>query len=149
MPAFSWIAIRCLYATLLVASRLQIKGREGVPPRGPLIVASNHMSYLDPPLLSLSVPRAITFLAKEGVFFNPAGHLLARGWGAVPVERGGPGDLAALRHAMRVLQRDGVVGLFPEGTRDRGSLIPAKPGVALLATKTQAPILPVGITGTE
>jgi 1-acyl-sn-glycerol-3-phosphate acyltransferase len=148
-PPFYAIATYLLGLTLRVGTRFQVEGKENVPPFGPLLVVSNHMSYLDPPLLSVCIPRHITFLVKVGVYDNPIGFLFSRGWGAVPIERGGPRDLGAMKAALRALRQDRVIGLFPEGTRSRGQLQEAKPGVALLAVRSQAPVLPVAITGTE
>ncbi len=146
---FYVVATWYLRIGLKVGTRLHVEGREAVPPRGPLIIVANHLSYLDPPLLSVCIPRRITFLTKQPMFDNPLGYLMMRAWGAAPIDRGGPGDLGSLKFALALLGRDCVLGMFPEGTRSRGPMRPGKPGVALVAAKSQAPILPIGIFGTE
>ena len=126
----------------------QVEGGENVPPFGPLIVASNHLSNLDPPLLAVSIPRRLRFVAKRTLFRWGLGVFL-RAYGAYPVDRDGA-DAPAMLWALRLLQRDGTLVVFPEGHRNpRGGMRRGQPGLALLAIKSQAPILPVGIVGTE
>ena len=122
------------------------------PRSGPLIIAANHMSNADPPFiggwLAPALRRRPTFLAKEALFDGPLG-LFIRSLGAEPVKAGGS-DIAAYRVAKAVLDRGGVVAILPEGTRSfDGVLAQPKPGVSLLATRTGAPVLPVGISGTD
>jgi 1-acyl-sn-glycerol-3-phosphate acyltransferase len=133
-------------------SRVRVEGLEHVPTHGPLIVVANHMSNADPPLLwGWLVPalgRVPTYLAKAVLFRGPAGAVL-RSFGATPVEAGGS-DMAAYRVAKAALDRGGVVTIMPEGTRSQdGRLSSARPGASLLATRTGAPVLPVGISGTD
>lgn len=147
---FSYRAWRALARfCFTVLGRLEVVGQENIPPFGPLLVVSNHVSYNDPPTLAVSISRPLHFLAKEELFTNP---LLAAGMRSVhvyPLGRASSG-LGAMRTALGLLARDQAVAVFPEGRRSPDhSLIKALPGVAYLAIKSQATILPVGITGTE
>lgn len=130
------------------ACHLKVEGEENVPLVGPLIVVSNHLSYLDPPLISMVLPRETHFLAKRELFDHPVMGMMVRQWNAIPLERGS-GDLGALRASMKALSQNKVLGMFPEGHRSRGPMLKAHPGTALLAHRTEAPILPIAITGTE
>ena len=145
-----------LYKTCNVAQRLtlrafadwKVEGRENVPPMGPLIIVANHQGNCDPPILAASLPRRIWFLAKDGVFKGPVVNWFMRTYGAFPVNRNGA-DIRAYRWTLDQLNHDRPVVIFPEGTRSRGGLRMANPGIAGLVLKSQAPLLPVGITGTE
>jgi 1-acyl-sn-glycerol-3-phosphate acyltransferase len=133
--------------TLRAFADWQVTGRENVPPLGPLIIVANHQSNIDPPLLSTSIPRRITFLAKKGIFKGPVASWYLRSYGAFPLDREGF-DIRAYRWALSQLERSQAIVIFPEGTRSRGGMKKARPGVAKLALMTQASLLPVGITGT-
>ena len=126
----------------------KVEGVDGVPPRGPLLVVANHQSNLDPPMLGASIPRRIYFMAKRGVFKNAPISLFLKAYGAVPLERDGS-DIKAINWALRMLDQDSAIVVFPEGARSPGTMRNAMPGVALIALRSGAPILPVGITGTE
>jgi 1-acyl-sn-glycerol-3-phosphate acyltransferase len=137
---------------LRAIARVRVEGLEGLPTSGPLIIAANHMSNADPPFiggwLGPALRRRPTFLAKDVLFEGPVG-ILIRSLGAEPVKAGGS-DVAAYRTAKAILDRGGVVAILPEGTRSfDGVLGDPKPGVSLLATRTGAPVLPVGISGTD
>ena len=126
-----------------------VEGKEGVPPRGPLIVVSNHLSNADPAFLCASIPRRLHFLGKRELFAIPPVAAFMNAAGVHPMNREGV-DVDALRCNLNLLKNDDVVVLFPEGTRSRtGGMIQARSGVAYLALKSQAPVLPVAITGTE
>ncbi|WP_067934702.1 lysophospholipid acyltransferase family protein [Alicyclobacillus kakegawensis] len=113
--------------------------------QGPLLVAGNHVSMNDPVLLSAFLSPSIRFMAKEELFRVPGVSWLIRRMGAFPVHRRGIG-IGAIRTGLRILEQQGVVGIFPEGTRNRGQgLLPAKPGVGFLAVRTGSVILPVAI----
>jgi 1-acyl-sn-glycerol-3-phosphate acyltransferase len=110
---------------------------------------SNHLSNIDPPLLSASVPRTILFMAKQELFEPGLLRAIVQGYGAFPVRRGQL-DRVALRLAMDELKRGQVVGMFPEGSRSQTQRLQApQPGAALLASHSGAPLLPVAITGSE
>jgi 1-acyl-sn-glycerol-3-phosphate acyltransferase len=134
--------------TLRAFSTWKVNGRENVPPMGPLIIVANHQSNFDPSLLACSIPRTIRFLAKENIFGNPIASWFLYNYGAHPLNREGL-DIAAYRWALDRLSHDEALVLFPEGTRNPGSMGHALPGVTRIALQTQAPILPVGITGSE
>jgi 1-acyl-sn-glycerol-3-phosphate acyltransferase len=125
-----------------------VTGVENVPPWGPLIIVSNHLSQSDPSFIGAAIPRRPRFLAKKELFANPIAGPLIRSYGGFPLNRQG-GDLAAYRWAMKLLERDGTLVLFPEGTRSPTGLRRARDGATRIALASQAPLLPVGITGTE
>lgn len=137
---------------LSLAARVRVEGLADLPRSGPLIVVANHLSNADPPLvvgwLTPALGRPMHILAKESLFVGPVGALL-RSQGVTPVRAGGS-DMEAFRAARSVLERGEVLCIFPEGTRSRsGVLQAAKPGVAMLAARADAPILPVGISGSD
>ncbi|OGG05216.1 MAG: hypothetical protein A3F83_08555 [Candidatus Glassbacteria bacterium RIFCSPLOWO2_12_FULL_58_11] len=121
---------------------------EPIPTEGPLIIASNHSSYLDPPSVGAGIAREIHFLAKRELFKNPFFGALIRFYHAVPIRRAGM-DWEGLARIREILDGGGAVILFPEGTRQRGGSL-GKPrfGVGKLAQETRASILPVYARGT-
>ena len=128
--------------------RIEIKGLENVPKKGALIIASNHLSYLDPMVIGASLNRKIYFIAKKEVFKSMLGRFVLKYLNAFPVDRGNV-DILAFKKAMNILQEEEVLCLFPEGTRSlNGELQELKLGVVKIAMKTGVPILPVGIIGT-
>jgi 1-acyl-sn-glycerol-3-phosphate acyltransferase len=146
--AFYWLMTRLMRSVVLIFGRYEIVGVEHVPAEGPLIVVANHLNNADPPLLGAAIPRRIRFMAKQELFETKAG-VFYRWFGAFPVRRF-EADLAALRQAQGTLKEGGVLGMFPEGHRSHGDgMGPPHPGTALIALRTGAPLLPVGITGTE
>ena len=136
--------------------RPRIIGLENIPSSGPVIVASNHRSFADSMVIPFFVPRKVVFLAKED-YFTGTGikGALVRGWfegiGMVPVDRDDTkAALASLDIALEVLGRGEAFGIYPEGTRSRdGRLYRGRTGVAHLALTSGAPVVPVGLTGTE
>jgi 1-acyl-sn-glycerol-3-phosphate acyltransferase len=127
--------------------RLEIFGRENIPSQGRVILASNHVSYLDPPMVGASCPRIVSFLAKEGLFKNPLFGWFITHLNAFPIKTKS-GDLRALRWAIRELKADRVIVIFPEGGRvEPGMTEEPRRGVGLLIAKTSAPVVPVFIKG--
>lgn len=141
-------AVRFLVALVLrTVFRLEVEGRENVPGRGPVILASNHSSYLDPPVVGVGCPRRVHFMAKEELFSSrPLGALLGS-LGGFPVARG-TADRGALRTARRLLDGGEVLGIFPEGKRGRGALGEGEAGTAWLSVVTGSPVVPVAVIGT-
>lgn len=140
------VAARIMMPTF---GRLEVIGRDHVLREGPLIIAANHRSNADPPLIVEAFPRPVWFMAKRELFDNPiAGHFL-RNVHVYPVDRDGR-DIDAVRWAQATLAEGKALLVFPEGTRNReGGLGPATDGLSYLAARTGAPVIPVGITGSE
>ena len=127
----------------------EVRGREHIPPHGGLIVASNHISFWDPPLVGTAVMRELHFLAKEELFRVPVLGPLIRSFNSIPIRRG-VADLSGLTKAMEVLRAGRALLMFPEGTRARdGELKAARPGVGMLAVATDARIVPAYISGSN
>ena len=127
---------------------LEIRGREHVPRCGGVILAANHMSYLDPPVLGAACPRRVNFLARADLFRHVLLGAFMRGVHVIPLQRE-EADRSAIREAVKRLHCGDVVGIFPEGGRQfSGRLGTAKRGVGLLAVLAKAPIVPVLIHGT-
>jgi len=127
----------------------EVRGREHIPQRGALIVASNHISFWDPPLVGTAAMRELHFLAKEELFRNPVLGSLIRWYHAIPIRRGAV-DMSGLTKAMDVLRAGRALLMFPEGTRARdGELKAARPGVGMLAVATDARIVPTCVTGSD
>ncbi len=115
---------------------------------GPAILAMNHQSFIDPPLAGLCCRREIFFLARRSLLKWPILGPLMPKVGVIPVDRGGAGDMAALKAVIRVLKAGNGALLFPEGTRTKdGSLQPAQAGIGFVIAKTLAPVVPMRIFG--
>jgi 1-acyl-sn-glycerol-3-phosphate acyltransferase len=127
--------------------RMRVEGAGHVPAGGPVILASNHRSNMDPVLLASAVRRPVAYMAKVELFVWPLGWIL-RLIGQFPVQRGGI-DREALRRTSAVLAQGWVLGLFPEGTRGDGSFASVHPGLAYILLRERCPVLPVAIFGTE
>jgi 1-acyl-sn-glycerol-3-phosphate acyltransferase len=128
--------------------RWRVFNPERVPRTGPVILASNHASILDPPLVGSGLTRGCNYLARETLFRFPGIGALLRSWQAVPVDREG-GGAAGLRAILSRLLAGGVIILFPEGTRTKdGHLQKARSGIGLTVIKSTAPVVPVRVFGT-
>ena len=128
---------------------ITVRGGENIPDRGPVLLAINHRSYMDPPYLSMATGRQLHLMAKEQLFHIPVFGPYIRALGAFPVKRGAA-DRGAIRQAIDELKAGHVLGIFPEGTRaDPGTLLPAERGFALIAKQTGIPIVPVALEGTD
>lgn len=137
-----------LRVILRIAFKIRVEGRENVPRQGPVILVANHLSMLDPIVLGCAISRPIRFMAKHELFLNRLFAYVLTRLGAFPVRRG-HADKEAFHTAFEVLSRGQVLGIFPEGTRSlNGELQPPYSGAAILAEKTGAPVVPVGIVGT-
>jgi 1-acyl-sn-glycerol-3-phosphate acyltransferase len=126
-----------------------VRGWEHVPKKGAYILACNHISNLDPPIMGISTPRRLHFMAKIELFENPLrGWWLKKLW-AFPVKRG-EADFGALKQALKALKAGEPVLLFPEGTRRKGDeMLKPQPGSGFLAIKSKAPIVPVLVKGSD
>jgi 1-acyl-sn-glycerol-3-phosphate acyltransferase len=143
-----WAASR----TILFMSRLLWKARaqgvENIPKDGPLIIACNHISLLDPPVMGSFVPRQIAYMAKKELFEIPVLGPAIAAVGAYPVDREGSAT-AAVKRSVEVLRRGGCIGIFPEGGRNLEGDKEARAGVALLASLGKAPVVPAAIIGSD
>lgn len=144
-PGLYDFAAATLRLIFLTAFRTRAYGVENVPRDGALIVACNHLSYLDPPALCFC-PRRISFMAKKELFEIPLLGPLIRGVGAYPVDRRGSAK-TAIKTSLAVLASGGAVGIFPEGTRNLTGEVRPQTGVALLAAMSGAPVLPAFVLG--
>jgi 1-acyl-sn-glycerol-3-phosphate acyltransferase len=152
---FYWVTKYTLGMTLKIVFRPRAWGVRNVPRRGPVIIASNHLSFSDHFFGPLPVPRRVTFLAKAEYFTGPGirGRLTAtffRSAGQIPVDRSGKeAGQAAIREGLGVLSKDELLGIYPEGTRSHdGRLYKGKVGVAVMALKAQVPVIPCAMIGT-
>jgi 1-acyl-sn-glycerol-3-phosphate acyltransferase len=140
-----WSLFRLIYATYF---RWRVYNPENVPSTGPVILASNHASFIDPPLVGSGLNRPVNYLARESLFRFPVIGALLRSWNAVPVDREG-GGASGLRAILDRLFAGGAILLFPEGTRTiNGNLQPARSGIGLTVIKSAAPVVPVRVFGT-
>lgn len=140
-----WLGFRAMFA---VYFRWRVFNPERVPTTGGVILASNHSSFLDPPLVGSGLPRAINYLARESLFRFPGIGALLRSWNSVPVDRDG-GGASGLREIINRLHAGGGIILFPEGTRTPdGKLQPARSGIGLSVIKSDVAVVPVRTFGT-
>ncbi len=142
---FAQVFVRSI---LTVGNRFSTIGAQNVPADGPAILVSNHVSYLDPPTLGCAIRRPVTYMAKTELFSIPVLAPIIRALGAFPVDRS-RGDIAAIKQAAHVLETGAVLGMFPEGTRNRDGTVRPQLGVALLASMTGAPVVPAYLSGTS
>lgn len=138
----------CIYWYCKIVYRIKIVGKENVPKEGALLFCGNHRTYLDPPLITVTAGRKMSFMAKEELKSNPLMSFLCFAFDGIWVKRDSK-DIGSLKTAMKVLKNGGCIGIFPEGTRNGmekndGKL---KNGAAYMALKTGAKIVPIGIQG--
>ncbi len=136
-----------ILAVLRTFFRYRTVGAEHVPREGAVLLASNHVSVLDPPVVGVGAPRPLHFMAKAELFRVPLLGALIRRLNSHPVEREGA-DAGALRHALLLLRQGHALLVFPEGTRGtEGCLQPGRPGAGMLAALSEAPVVPVYVQG--
>jgi 1-acyl-sn-glycerol-3-phosphate acyltransferase len=128
--------------------RYRVIGAEKIPRTGGLVIAANHISNLDPPILGISVPRPVSYMAKKELFAMPVLKQLLPHLEAFPVDRAA-GGTAALRASLRMLKEGRCVGIFPEGGRNVRGTNEEKAGAAFLAAASGAPLVPAAIIGTR
>ena len=144
-----WLSRGFVYFCLLLKYRLRVSGREHVPARGGAVIAANHCSYLDPPVMAgCSNRRIVHFMARDTLFSNPVARWFFPRVGVIALDRT-KGDLGALKKAIATLKDGQVIGLFPEGTRSPdGQMRAAKGGIGFLIAKGDVPVVPLYISGT-
>jgi 1-acyl-sn-glycerol-3-phosphate acyltransferase len=143
---FWWWAFRAYF-------RLYHRGRifhaERLPAHGPVLLAANHASFLDPPFLGLACNREVFYLGRDTLFRSRLLGALLRSWNCVPIRREG-GDIAAMRTVIRLLKEGKAVLMFPEGTRSRdGRLQQPRAGIGMIVARAKVPVVPMRIFGTE
>ncbi len=136
--------VRNIYAMWF---RGEVVGTENFPREGPFLIASNHASHLDPPLVGCQVPRQMRFFARKTLWKNPLVSWWLNQVETIPVERDS-GDVGAIKRVLQALKEDRVIVLFPEGTRSPdGRLQKPKAGIGLMACKTGVPVVPCHVFG--
>lgn len=148
-PPFLYHALRLFaIAVFALVARIRIRGRYNVPKSGAFIIATNHLSWTDIPLIPCYLPRKVVYMAKEEYFSSKLKRLV-RFLGAFPVKRG-EGDRQALRAAEEQLKKGNILIIFPEGTRSRTqTMAKAHPGMGMIALRSGVPVVPVAIWGSE
>lgn len=141
-----WLFTRVVFNLFF---RIRISGQENIPREGGFILASNHLSYLDPPLVGTWVPRQVYFMAKQELFKNRLlGNIITR-TNALPLRRGTI-DRVALKRCVETLKAGYVLTVFPEGTRAKeGHFLKPKPGIGMIAVRAGCPIVPTFIDGSN
>lgn len=136
--------LRFIYKVLF---RIEAVGTENIPETGPVILASNHISLLDPPAVGILIKRQVRFMAKEELFKIPVLGALIKSFGAYPVKRGGV-SIDAIKSSISLLKSGEMMGVFPEGTRRKGDDgAGAKKGTAMIALRSKATVIPCAIIG--
>ena len=149
LPLVYWASTGLMRLLLRTFARWEVLGRERVPASGPVVLVSNHVHIMDPPLVAASARRRVHPMAKRELFEVPLIGWWFWAWGAFPVRRFS-GDMGALRVARNYLRNSEIVLMFPEGTRSRGAgMRAALPGAAMVAVLAKSPIVPVAITGSR
>ncbi|WP_378955519.1 lysophospholipid acyltransferase family protein [Pelosinus sp. sgz500959] len=140
---------KILYYFFKLFFRYEIIGAENIPVSGGAIIAANHISLWDPPVVGAGTIRPIHFMAKEELFAVPLLKWIITKINAFPVRRGAA-DRTAIRYAIDLLKKGEILGLFPEGTRSKTGLLgKPEPGIAMIALKAGVPIIPAAIIGTN
>ncbi|HOP05831.1 MAG TPA: lysophospholipid acyltransferase family protein [candidate division Zixibacteria bacterium] len=140
--SLTWLIFKILF-------RIRIRGTENIPAEGPFILATNHLSYFDPPLSGSFFKREVYFMAKQELFKNKLFGGIIRRTNALPIRRGAV-DRAALEMCLGVLERGEALTIFPEGTRSKGDkFLSAKPGIGMVAVRAGCPIVPAYIHGSN
>lgn len=149
MPWFYYVGRVIIRTLLRLLTSWHVVGKENIPKHGALLIVSNHLNLIDPPLLGVSIERLVIFMAKKELFrFRAIGYLISN-LGAFPVHRNKV-DRKALHRAALVLSSGLALVMFPEGMRSRtAQLRRAFSGAAFIALRNGVPVLPVGIAGTE
>ncbi|MCM8758753.1 MAG: 1-acyl-sn-glycerol-3-phosphate acyltransferase [Candidatus Omnitrophica bacterium] len=142
-----WMAAKILgFFVFKLFFHLEVVGKENMPSKGRFIIAANHASYLDPPLIGYICPRPIAYFTKQEQIKGFFGALIRR-LGAIPVSRTSK-TTSDIKSAISVLQKGKSLLIFPEGTRSRtGKFLPARPGIGFIIHKTGLPVLPIFIKG--
>jgi len=141
---FNQCGLQVLFAAFF---NVRVLNRENVPRHGPVLLVSNHQSFLDPPLCGVGLQRELDYIARDSLFRNPCFAWLIRSLNAIPIRRG-QADTATIRTIIRRLQDRRAIVLFPEATRTGDGTISAiKSGFELIARKTRATTVPVVIDG--
>jgi 1-acyl-sn-glycerol-3-phosphate acyltransferase len=130
---------------IFLALGLKVEGLNNFPRSGPVIVAANHLSNWDPIVVAVALPRIIYFIAKNSLFKYRFSNYLFTHVNAFPVKP----DSASIRRSLQVLRDGDVLGIFPQGARDKSGNLKAQSGIALIALKSGAPIVPVACIGTD
>ena len=134
---------------LKIFFRLEVEGLDKIPKEGPLIVISNHHSYLDPMVLTVSFPRKIHFIAKKELFYHPLTFFFVRLYDSIPIDRKNV-QISSFKKVFRYLEENKVIGIFPEGTRVKNpsEFGKSKEGINFILTYKKLPVLITYIDGT-
>lgn len=131
-----------------IAFRGEVIGKENLPREGAYLIASNHASHLDPPIVGSHLPRQVCFFARKTLWKPGFASWWLNAVGTIPVDRDGGTDVTAIKRVLQALKHEKVVILFPEGTRSPdGNLQSPKPGVGMLACRAQIPVVPARVFG--
>lgn len=147
---FYWVGWSICWLTVKIFGRMKSHNSENVPRKGGVILAPNHVSFIDPPAVGSGINfRSVHFMAKIELFKIPVLGFLIRAVGAFPVKQH-TADRAAIRQALDYLKKGELVCIFPEGTRSPdGKLTEAQPGLGMVALKARVPVVPAALIGTD
>lgn len=142
-----WLGQRFFWEIANGLFRYQVFGREHTKVQGPALIVSNHISFMDPPLIGIAFDEPVHYLAKKTLFDHPIANVIFRSWQAIPVDQDSPGP-GSLKAVIRQLRAGEKVVIFPEGNRSEdGHLQKAESGVGLVIAKAGVPVIPARVFG--